>query len=350
MKLDKYKREGKKEFELIEDESFRHGLNIHVAPELFSFDDVVIEGECDYEENILLQQFFDSRWQKNHSKVDYFNQGYVNKFTFVHVTKETKDPVHIVVEQDENFVHYIFVLVDEGVSQNVFVTNKGNPDYAGQEIRVIAQENSKLEMYTFQDFGGKTTFFDKRTLVQQKASLVNSVDIALGSRFSRIDSRGFLEGREASLHHHVLYFRKEAQKIDVSSNAHHIAAQTQSDLVTRGALTNNAHGLARSLIYIGKDAHDSQGYETQDALVLEEGVKIDAIPKLEIKNPDVKCSHGSTVGQVNKEDIFYLMSRGISKKAAERIIVLGYFESLVSQIKQKELQETIMSSIEHKLG
>jgi Fe-S cluster assembly protein SufD len=146
----------------------------------------------------------------------------------------------------------------------------------------------------------------------------------------------------------------------MSYNAYHLVENTLSNLSTKGALKDESNGLSRSLIWIGDKANNSEGYESQNALILSKDAKANAIPKLEIKNPNVKCSHGSTIGQVNKEDIFYLMSRGLSKNEAIKLIVLGYFNSILNNIleikdlKEKEdyekYKEKIINTIEENIN
>ena len=107
--------------------------------------------------------------------------------------------------------------------------------------------------------------------------------------------------------------------------------------------------MSRSIIKIEEGASDSDGYEKQDALILSENAEADAMPQLEIKNPNVKCSHGSTIGQIDKEKIFYLMSRGLDIEKAKKKIVEGYFNNTLEQIENVKIREKIKKIIGKKL-
>ena len=110
-------------------------------------------------------------------------------------------------------------------------------------------------------------------------------------------------------------------------------------------LTDSSKGLSRGLVRIGKNAAGSNGYEKQDALLLSDKAEADAIPNLEIHNNEVKCSHGSTVGQIDAEKMFYLMSRGLNEKEAKLKIVEGYFMPILDTFEDESVKEQIHTTI-----
>ena len=99
----------------------------------------------------------------------------------------------------------------------------------------------------------------------------------------------------------------------------HNAKNTTSKIITKGVLNNKSKALSRSLVKIKENAPKSNGYEKQEALLLSENAEADAIPYLEIDNNDVKCSHSSAVGQIDKDVLFYMMSRGLNESEAKKI-------------------------------
>ena len=103
--------------------------------------------------------------------------------------------------------------------------------------------------------------------------------------------------------------------------------------------------MSRGLVKINKNAPGSNGYETQDALLLSNKAEADAIPNLEINNNDVKCSHGSTVGQVDEDKLFYLMTRGLTKDEASQKIVEGYFTPVLDMFHDPNIKEQVHKTI-----
>ena len=143
-----------------------------------------------------------------------------------------------------------------------------------------------------------------------------------------------LEEEGASCTNTVVFVGRNEDNCEVSTIAIHKAPFTTSNLVSKGIVMDSAKVLSKGLVKIEENAFGSNGYEKQDVLVLSEKAQAKAIPDLEIHNHDVKCSHGSTIGKIDAEAIFYLMSRGLNKKAAEKKIVEGYFGELYPLVKE----------------
>jgi hypothetical protein len=153
-------------------------------------------------------------------------------------------------------------------------------------------------------------------------------DVISTKTYVRDYVQAILEKPQAQSQMHVAYLTKENAVCDVFTEHIHVCEQTHSNIVTRGVLCDTSKALSRGRIEIGKDAKQSDAYEKQDALLLSSNAEADAIPMLLIHNHDVKCSHGSTVGQLDSEILFYMMSRGLSQEQAELELVKGYFGDL----------------------
>ena len=140
------------------------------------------------------------------------------------------------------------------------------------------------------------------------------------------------------------------QKFDHHTTIEHIAPHTKSELNFRVALKDKARSAYTGNLKIAHEAVKSDAHQENRNLLLSEDAKAESIPELEILTNDViRCNHGVTVGQVDKDQVFYLMSRGLTHKEAERIITLGFLEPTISQIPDESLKEEILKSIEAKL-
>ncbi len=146
-----------------------------------------------------------------------------------------------------------------------------------------------------------------------------------------------------------LYVLNEGEKLDFETSAIHIARNTSCLQDVRGILKDNTNSRYIGSIIIEKDAFQTESFLDDNVLVLGEGTKNQADPTLEIKNNDVKASHGSTTGRINKDEVFYLMARGLSKNEAENLIVEGFFEKLLNQIEDEAVREEIFQKIISKL-
>lgn len=147
-----------------------------------------------------------------------------------------------------------------------------------------------------------------------------------------------------------LYFAEKGQHFDFRTLQDHAAGHCTSDLLYKGALKDDSHTVYSGLIHVRPEGIETDAYQTNRNLVLSDHAKADSKPELEIENNDVRCSHGASVGQVNEDEVFYLMSRGIPRADAEVLIVNGFFEEVIGRITNQEIREVLTTAIENKLA
>jgi len=138
------------------------------------------------------------------------------------------------------------------------------------------------------------------------------------------------------------------QQMDVYSANFHNSKNTNSDIFVRSVLDNKSKAMLRGLVRIDSDAPQSSGYQKEDVLLLSEDAEGDSLPQLDINNHDVRCTHGATIGTVDKQQLFYLMSRGMPKELATRMVVEGFFYPVIQRAKfsiNEELQRLIESKL-----
>lgn len=131
------------------------------------------------------------------------------------------------------------------------------------------------------------------------------------------------------------------QKINLEVNAIHKVPNTKCLTQIRGVLKDNSYSSFKGMIKIEKPAQKTNSYLDDDVLVLGDSAKNESQPMLEIEADDVKATHGATTGRILDEHLFYLTSRGLTKEQAERIIVEGFLEPVISKILDKDLKEEI---------
>lgn len=146
------------------------------------------------------------------------------------------------------------------------------------------------------------------------------------------------------------YVLDENEKLDFQTIALHKVKNTSCLQDVRGILRNNSESKYLGSIVIDKEASQTESFLDDSVLVLGEGTKNQSEPILEIKNNDVKASHGSTTGRVSEDEIFFLQSRGLSRKEAEDLIVEGFFEKLLGQVEDESVRNEIFQKILSKLN
>src|SRR6266545_945884 len=126
-------------------------------------------------------------------------------------------------------------------------------------------------------------------------------------------------------------------------------SKTTSDFAFKGALRDTASVVWRGMIKVEKDAQRTNAYQENRNLLLSDEAHADSIPGLEIEANDVRCTHGATVGQVDRDQLFYLMARGLSRGEAERLIVRGFFTDLLSRIELEPVREALGEALEARI-
>jgi Fe-S cluster assembly protein SufD len=140
------------------------------------------------------------------------------------------------------------------------------------------------------------------------------------------------------------------QRQNLTSQVQHIGTHSESDMVSKAVMTGEATTILNGITKIEKGAEKSNGEQAENILMLSEKARGDANPILLIDEDDVKAGHAASVGRVSEMSIFYLMSRGISRQEAERLIILGFLEPVVAEIPIEEVKNRLRQALERKLG
>jgi Fe-S cluster assembly protein SufD len=146
------------------------------------------------------------------------------------------------------------------------------------------------------------------------------------------------------------YFTNGLQHLDHDTQQNHLAPNTTSDLLFKGALKGKSRSVWQGMIYVAPGAQKTDGYQANRNLVLSKEARADSIPGLEILADDVRCSHGATVGKIEEEPLFYIRSRGIPPEEAERLIVEGFFDPIMQRIPFEGVRERFQQAIHEKVA
>jgi len=173
---------------------------------------------------------------------------------------------------------------------------------------------------------------------------------AIGSRLTKNFSDLDLIGRGAVGRMSGFYFTDNVQHLDHDTQQNHMAPNTTSDLLFKGALKGRSRSVWQGMIYVAPGAQQTDGYQANRNLVLSEKARADSIPGLEIMADDVRCTHGATVGKIDQDQVFYALSRGIPYREAERLIVEGFFDPIMQRIPFEGVRSRFQEAILEKMG
>lgn len=184
--------------------------------------------------------------------------------------------------------------------------------------------------------------------VGSQATLLSST-AALGGSYARLRTDCSLSGRGATGDIVALSFADENQTIDFRTFHSHIAPDTSSNLLFKGAIDDEARSIYTGLIRVGPEARGTNAFQTNRNLKLSDTAWAESVPNLEIENNDVACSHASTVGPVEEEQMFYLQSRGVPDDVAERLIVDGFFAETLNALPLQSAVPMVRRALHEKL-
>jgi Fe-S cluster assembly protein SufD len=145
------------------------------------------------------------------------------------------------------------------------------------------------------------------------------------------------------------YFTDHDQHLDHDTQQNHLAVNTTSDLLFKGALLGESRSVWQGMIYVAPGAIKTDGYQANRNLVLSPKARADSIPGLEILADDVRCTHGATVGKIDASQVFYLRSRGIPQLDAEKLIVEGFFDPIMQRIPFEGVKQRFQEAIHRKM-
>lgn len=216
-------------------------------------------------------------------------------------------------------------------------------------VEIYAGEGAKVQYVAIQRLGhGAVHISSQRTLAQRESSL-DTLVVNLGASFARLDMNAVLLGPGARSDMLGLYFGDDSQHFDHNTRQDHVAPAAWSDLLYKGALDDRATAAFRGLIKVYKGAQQTDAYQTNRNLLLSDDAAANSLPNLEIEADDVKCSHAATVGHLEEEVFFYLLSRGIPRETAQRLIVLGFLSDVLARLPLPGVVEKVTRKIEEKL-
>ncbi len=248
---------------------------------------------------------------------------------------------------------HILVVVEEG-AEVTYMHEYGSPTLPGQAAFVgvtelVVGKAANLRYVALQDWGRNMyEFSHKRAIVDRDGNL-DWVAGSMGGKMFKAFMEVDLNGEGSSGRMSALYFADENQLMDHDTQQNHNAPNTTSDLLFKGALMDRSRSVWQGMIYVDPVAQKTDGFQANRNLLLSRTCRSDSIPGLEILADDVRCTHATTLSQLDQEPIFYLMSRGIPRREAEKLAVNGFFGPLLERIPFEGVRERLQAEIEAKL-
>ncbi|MDQ3771522.1 MAG: Fe-S cluster assembly protein SufD [Actinomycetota bacterium] len=223
------------------------------------------------------------------------------------------------------------------------------PSLCSSVVEVTAGRGATVNYISLQEWGRNVHHFQTQRFTGYRDSTVRSLAVQLGSAFARAQVESVLSGEGSFSEMLGLYFADSNQHFAQRTLQSHAVPNTTSDLLYKGALKETSRSEYSGLIKVAKGAQGTDAYQANRNISLSEEAVARSIPQLEIEANEVRCTHGATVAPVEEEHIFYLMSRGIDRVTAQKLVVFGFFGDVLDRIRVPELREELAQSIAKKV-
>ena len=274
-----------------------------------------------YKESLLI------KIDKNYSKKDH-----INILNF------------IISNSGESINHIRKLIVSNQNSKSVFIEEFISLDsienFSTSVTEIFQEENSEIEYLNIQN--DKNNFhFNSINISQKQNSISNCFTFSYSGALVRNNLNIKLKEKNCYSNMYGFYALKEKSHVDNHTTVDHIDENSISNEHYKGIMDNNSNGVFNGKIFVRKKAQKTNAFQSNNNILLSDEAKINTKPQLEIWADDVKCSHGCTVGQLDKEAIFYLQSRGISREKAISMLLGAFSEEIIEKIENQFVKQKI---------
>jgi Fe-S cluster assembly protein SufD len=274
----------------------------------------------------------------------------------VHVAKgvELEQPLYVQVTSNGGSLFWrMVVIAEEGARFSLIEDlSSASPDtlaYTNAVVELFVHPAAKIEYVSLQNLSQETWHFGRYKAWLERDSELDWVIGGFGSKRGKVWIENDLAGEGATSRVTGAYFADGDQHLDFDTFQEHIAPNTVSDFAFKGALRERATAVWRGMIRVEEGAQKTNAYQENRNLLLSNEAHADSIPGLEIMANDVRCTHGATLGKVNRDELFYLMARGLSRAEAERLIVRGFFQDVLDRIELEPVREALGAALEARI-
>ena len=286
------------------------------------------------------------------------NTAHISEGSFIHIAKGISfdKPIHLLYisggEADTLAFPRNLLVAEKNSSVKIiesFHSRGKETAFINIVTEIVMEENSKVEWSKIQ-MENENTFHVSHTECTQAANSIFDIHtITYGGKIVRNNLHIVLNGKNITSNLNGLYVGGGDAVIDNHTLVDHAMPNCQSNELYKGVLDGRSKGVFNGKIFVRKDAQKSNAYQSNKNILMSNEASMNAKPQLEIFADDVKCSHGATTGQLDKEALFYLRSRGIGEDAARAFLTIAFAEDVLNRITNETLRENLKERINERL-
>ncbi len=246
---------------------------------------------------------------------------------------------------------HVIVIAEAGSGATIVgVYGSAARSFTNTAVQIIVEDNANLTHYRVQKESPDAFHYGATEVSLGRGSSYNSTNINIGGAISRhdIDLKFTAEGGEAWVD--GLYMLNGEQHADTHSIIDHLVPNCTSHQNYKGVLNDHSRGVFNGKVFVRENAHGTDAQQSNKNLLLSNDARVDTKPQLEIFNDDVKCAHGATVGQLEEEELFYLLTRGLPEPLARNLLTYGFAEEIINKIGIESIKKELDASVLNRLN
>jgi Fe-S cluster assembly protein SufD len=248
----------------------------------------------------------------------------------------------------------VLIVLDEGAEAEVWEQYLSGDDASetllNTVVELVVGQNAKLRYVCGQDLNESSWIFGAQRAEVARDGSLDWVVVGFGGANGRVRTETLLAGEGAQGKVTGAYAPHGRQHVDFDTTQEHGAPNTTSDLAFRGILADRSQAVWRGMIKVDPGAQQTDAFQECRNLLLSKRAHADAIPGLEILANDVRCTHAAAIAQIDKEQLFYLRSRGLGEPVAQRLVIEGFMQELVERFEEGPIREVMSGALERRLS
>ena len=241
----------------------------------------------------------------------------------------------------------VFIHVKKGSSFKLIqqFTASGEHLFSLPIVEYLVEENARISCDKLQMENASSFLLCEDYSIQKRNSTVLLNTFSISGAWVRNNSSFLIEGENCETNLNGAYLLKDLQHLDNHTIVDHIAPHCNSNELYKGILSGKSTGVFNGKVFVRPNAQKISAFQSNANVLLSDDASVNSKPELEIYANDVKCSHGSTTGQLDEDAVFYLRARGLSEKSARSLITQAFIAEVVDKVEQKEVRDFIKNKL-----
>ena len=308
---------------------------------------------------IIIDSYYNNAAKSDHSLTS-LNTAFASEGAYIHIPKNkvVTKPIQIIhfstgneaslllqprnlIVVDENS-HVQIIERHQSLTSNVVLTNS--------VTEIFANKRAIVDYYKIQNDNQEASLIDNTYISQKQSSHASVHTFSFGGKLTRNNLQFFQKGENIDSTLKGITIIGDKQHVDHNTLVHHIEPNCESHQDYKGIFADRSTGVFNGKVVVEKEAQKTNAFQANNNILVDDKATINTKPQLEIFADDVKCSHGCTIGQLNKDALFYMQTRGIPKKEAKALLTYAFANNVLESVKINAIKTRINKLIAQKLG